>query len=281
MKSFFSLSSLLRLIGTLLAGGMLLLLFLPVLGLLLSCTPSSLLAGIRHPLFAPALWLSLKTTLLSLLLVLVMGTPLAWWLATSSSKATRWLQPLVLLPVLLPPAVIGVALLQTFGRSGLLGTWLTTLGLQIPFTSKAVVLAQIVVSAPFFIQSATTAFRRLDPDLLLVARTLGQSSTGAFFRIAIPVSMPGLLAGAALCWGRSLAEFGATLLFAGNLTSQTQTMPLAIYMALESDVRAALALSLFLAGFGVCVLVGLRLLSWFQQSRTATPVDALTSETSR
>jgi molybdate transport system permease protein len=133
------------------------------------------------------------------------------------------------------------------------------LGVQIPFTTIAVVLAQIVVSAPFYIQAAAAAFRRVDPDLLLVGRTLGQSSSGAFFRVAVPLALPGLISGAALSWARALGEFGATLLFAGNLTGTTQTMPLAIYMALESDVRVALALSLVLAAVSVLLLFGLRL----------------------
>ena len=120
-------------------------------------------------------------------------------------------------------------------------------------------LAQVVVSAPFYIQAAAAAFRRIDPDLLLVGRTLGQSPSGAFFRIAVPLALPGLISGAALSWARALGEFGATLLFAGNLTGTTQTMPLAIYMALESDVRVALALSLVLAAVSVLLLFGLRL----------------------
>ena len=144
-----------------------------------------------------------------------------------------------------------------------------------PFTTIAVVLAQVVVSAPFYIQATAAAFRRVDPDLLLVGRTLGQSPAGTFFRVAVPLALPGLISGAALSWARALGEFGATLLFAGNLTGTTQTMPLAIYMALESDVRVALALSLVLAAVSVLLLFGLRLAprawalfqtAWFEPS---------------
>lgn len=233
------------------------LLLVPVVGLLFASSPARILAGMGHPLFWPALWLTAQTTAVSTISIILMGTPLAWWLARAQ-RPTGAIELIAHLPIVIPPAVIGIALLQVFGRSGLLGTWLSAWNVQIPFTTLAVVIAQVVVSAPFYIQSAASAFRRVDPDLLLVARTLGQSPTGAFFRVALPIAAPGLLAGVALSWGRALGEFGATLLFAGNHTGKTQTMTLAIYMALESDVRAALALSLFLAGFGLMLLLGLR-----------------------
>jgi molybdate transport system permease protein len=162
------------------------------------------------------------------------------------------------LPIVVPPAVVGIALLLTFGRSGLLGAPLTALGIQIPFTTIAVVLAQVVVSAPFYVQAAAAAFRRVDPDLLIVARSLGQRPRGAFFGVALPLALPGLMGGAALAWARALGEFGATLLFAGNLPGITQTMPLAIYAALEVDVRVAVALSLALAAVSVLLLLALR-----------------------
>lgn len=242
----------------LVAAPILALLVLPLLALGLSSSPADLAAGVSDPLFAPALWLSARTTIVSLGVVAVGGTPLAWWLATASPRRTRWVEVLVDLPVVIPPAVVGIALLQTFGRSGLLGGGLGALGVQIPFTTTAVVLAQTVVSAPFYVQAAAAAFRRVDPDLLIVARTLGQSPPGAFRRVALPLALPGLVGGAALAWARALGEFGATLLFAGNLPGTTQTMPLAIYMALESDVRVALALSLVLAGVSVLLLFALR-----------------------
>ena len=243
----------------LLAVGLLLLLLLPLLVLLSSSTPTDLSAGLSHPLFWPALKLSAETTIVSLLVVLVTGTPLAWWIAASRGRSARAVEMLVDLPIVIPPAVVGVALLQTYGRSGVLGPSLDVLGISIPFTTTAVIVAQVVVSSPFYVQSAATAFRKVDPDLMTVARTLGASPTQAFFRVAIPVALPGLLGGAALSWARSIGEFGATLLFAGNLPGTTQTMPLAIYTALESDVRAALAISLVLAAIAVVVLLGLRL----------------------
>jgi molybdate transport system permease protein len=135
-------------------------------------------------------------------------------------------------------------------------------------------MAQVVVSAPFYVQAGTSAFRRIDTDLLVVARTLGATSSQAFLRVAVPLALPGLVGGGALAWARSLGEFGATLLFAGNLSGSTRTMPLAIYTALESDVRAALALSLVLAAMAVVVLVALRAGPSAWASRRRAGLDA-------
>ena len=239
--------------GTVLVG----LLVLPLLALLLSSSVSDIVAGMAHPMFAPALWLSLRTTLTSLLLTIVMGTPLAWWLATSPARLAKITTILVALPIVIPPAVVGVALLQTFGRQGLLGPLLAQAGIAIPFTESAVILSQIVVSAPFFVQAATSGFRKVEPSTVVVARTLGASPPVAFFRVALPMAMPGITAGATLAWARSLGEFGATLLFAGNMSGTTQTMPLAIFAALESDVHLAVVFSLILVAVGAILLLGL------------------------
>ncbi len=249
-----------RLTGHALALTLVALLILPVVALVLASSPTEISTGLRHPLFGPALSLSARTTLVSLAIVVGTGTPLAWWLATTRHRATRAVEILVDLPIILPPAVVGVALLEAFGRSGLLGPALNLLGVSLPFTTVAVVMAQVVVSAPFYVQAATAAFRKVDPDLMTVARTLGASPGFAFFRVALPVARPGLLGGAALSWARSIGEFGATLLFAGNLSGRTQTMPLAIYTALESDVQVALALALVLASIAVALLLALRVM---------------------
>lgn len=246
---------------------MLMLLLLPIVALVTASSPADILAGMQNPVFAPALWLSTKTSLISLVIVLVTGTPLAWWLAKAPPSQSRFIELLVDLPIVLPPAVLGIALLQTFGRQGLLGDLLMSLGIQIPFSTSAVVLAQVVVSAPFYIGAAASAFRRVNDDLLLVARTLGQNTTGAFIRVALPLALPGIISGAALCWARALGEFGATLLFAGNLSTTTQTMPLAIYTALESDVRAAIAISLVLMGVALILLLALRLIPALRHKR--------------
>src|SRR5687768_7882283 len=213
------------------SGALLLLaiLLVPMLGLLLSASPAELWAGLKHPAVAPALWLSARTSFVALALVTLLGTPLAYWLAKTRSAAAELVSLAIDLPIVVPPAVVGIALLVSFGQRGLVGPALAALGWRIPFSSSAVVLAQIVVSAPFYLQSAATAFRKVDVDSMIVARTLGASAPMAFARVAVPIALPGLLSGAALCWARSLGEFGATLVFAGSLSGVTQTMPLAIY----------------------------------------------------
>jgi molybdate transport system permease protein len=165
---------------------------------------------------------------------------------------------LIQLPIVVPPAVSGLALLLAFGRQGLLGPWLAGVGLSLPFTTAAVVLAEVFVSAPFYVQAAAAAFRRLDPALLMVARSLGAGPARTFFRVALPLSLPGLATGAALSWSRALGEFGATLMFAGNLTGRTQTLPLAIYTAMEIDLRPAKAMSVLLVivAFTLLLVVG-------------------------
>ncbi len=240
---------------------MMALLALPIVALALASRPSDVLEGLSHPLFLPSLALSARTSLLSLGFVVVLGTPLAWWLSNREGAPARLVELVVDLPIVLPPAVVGIALLRSFGRQGPLGSLLASFGVHLPFTTAAVVLAQVVVSAPFFVQTATSAFRRVDRDLLIVARTLGASASGAFLRVAVPMALPGLVGGAALAWARALGEFGATLLFAGNRPGTTQTMPLAIYTTLESDVRGAVALSLVLAATSVVLLFGLRFVS--------------------
>jgi molybdate transport system permease protein len=240
------------------AGTMLLLLVVPIVALVLSTSLSDFLAGLRHPLALAALRLSLLTTTVSLCSTLLLGTPLAWWLARHTGRLERTLSTLVQLPLVVPPAVSGLALLLAFGRRGLFGPLLERAGWTLPFTTAAVVLAELFVSAPFYIQAAVASFRRLDEELLLVARSLGAGPSARFFRVALPLSLQGLGTGAALSWARALGEFGATLMFAGNLTGRTQTLPLAIYSALETDLRSAKALSLLLVlvALGVLWLLG-------------------------
>lgn len=245
-------------LATVLGASLVLLLVLPFVTLAFSTSVSDLRAAYEHPMFAPALKLSLGTSLASLGLTALLGTPLAWWLATTPSRVGRITEIAVQLPIIVPPAVVGVALLQTFGRRGLLGGLLSDLGVQLPFSVQAVVLAQILVSSPFFVQTATSTFRELDRDLTIVARTLGASPTEAFIRVALPAAAPGLLTGASLSCARALGEFGATLLFAGNMPGVTQTMPLAIFTALESDVRLAIVLALVLVALGAALLAAVR-----------------------
>jgi molybdate transport system permease protein len=239
--------------------GLALALFLvvPLLALFVTITPQALGEGLSQPLVGPALRLSLITTSASLLVVVTLGTPLAWWLARTQGRAARTLETVVQLPIVIPPAVAGVALLLAFGRRGLLAGLLYPEGRSVTFTTTAVIMAEVFVSAPFFVQAATSAFRRVDPELVVVARTLGASPLRVFARVAVPLAAPGLAAGAAMSWARALGEFGATLMFAGNLEGRTQTLPLAIYAALESDLRAAQALSIVLVivAFALLLLV--------------------------
>lgn len=242
----------------LLSGVLLLLVALPVVALLFTTSPRQLWDGLRNPLVGPAVRLTLATTTASLLLVVGCGTPLAWVLARRRNRAWRIVETTIQLPVVLPPAVAGVALLLAFGRRGLLGPTLGSAGVGIPFTQAAVILAQSFVAAPFYVQAAVAAFRRLDPDLVLVARTLGASWPRVFFTIAIPASRAALAGGAALSWARALGEFGATLMFAGNMPGRTQTLPLAIYAALESDLQTAQSLSIVLVAVAFALLIAIR-----------------------
>ena len=241
-------------------GAALLVLFLALpIGALLGTTGwRDAVAGLGDPLAVSALMLSGVTTLCSLATVLALGTPLAWILARRPGRLTRALGTLIQLPIVVPPAVSGLALLLAFGRQGVLGPWLVAAGISLPFTTAAVVLAEVFVSAPFYVQAAAAAFRRLDPALLMVARSLGAGPVRTFFRVALPLSLPGLATGAALSWSRALGEFGATLMFAGNLSGRTQTLPLAIYTAMEVDLRPAKAMSVLLVvvAFTLLIVVG-------------------------
>jgi molybdate transport system permease protein len=241
-------------VGYLLGGGMLVFLVLPVVALFVTGTPTDWLAGLRHPITVPALLLSLRTTALSLTALVVLGTPLAWWLARSEARVARIVETAVQLPIVVPPAVAGLALLLAFGSRGLLGPLLEGLGADIAFSTIAVVLAQVFVAAPFYIQAATAAFAGIDENLLVVARTLGAGPAAVLFRVALPLARRGLVAGAALAWARALGEFGATLMFAGDVPGRTNTMPLEIYTAyLSGDDRRALLYVCVLAGASLVV----------------------------
>ena len=235
------------------ASPMLLLMALPVLGLLTGASPDQWVSAWQHPLLVPALSLSLKTSLISVLVIGLLGTPAAWWLA-QRGRSPLW-RGVVDGPMVLPPAVIGLALLVVFSPNGGWG-----FGQGFAFSTTAVVLAQTIVSAPFYIAAAVAAFGAVDDDMVWVARSLGQSARGAFFRVVVPTAMPGLLAGMGMAWARALGEFGATLFVAGNLPGVSQTMPLAIYTVMESSLNVALSLSLVLVLLALSVLLVLRVL---------------------
>jgi molybdate transport system permease protein len=207
-----------------------------------------------------ALRLSMVTTTVSLALVITFGTPVAYLLARTRFPGHALVDTLIDLPIVLPPAVGGLGLLLVFGRRGWLGEPLSDLGVEVAFTTAAVVMAQTFVSGPFYIRSARAGFDAVNRELEHVARTLGSSRGGAFLRVAVPVAMPSLLAGAVMAWARALGEFGATIMFAGSTEGRTQTVPLAIYRQFETGIEAPLALSAVLIGISFAVLLAFRLL---------------------
>jgi molybdate transport system permease protein len=238
-------------------GALLLALTLPIFALVFTTTRASVAAALAHPVVWPALKLSVLTTLASLSFVVVLGTPLAWTLTRTRGRVARVVEVMLELPIVVPPAVAGVALLLAFGRRGPFAGVLYPEGSSLAFTTGAVVLAEIFVSAPLYLRAANSAFRRVDARYVLVARTLGASPFTVFLRVALPLAAPSLVAGAAMSWARSLGEFGATLMFAGNLQGVTQTLPLAVYTVLEADLGVAQALSVLL----VLVALGLLLVA--------------------
>jgi molybdate transport system permease protein len=233
-------------------------LFLPILALLLQLRPASLVSELAEPAVLAALRLSLVTSAAATVIVVCIGLPTAFLLAGRSFPGKRIVETLVALPMVLPPTVAGLALLLAFGRAGLLGGTLSALGIAIPFTTVAVVMAQVFVALPFFIGSAVAGLRGIDRAYSEVAATLRASRPYTAMRILVPLSLPSLAAGAAMGWARALGEFGATITFAGNVPGITQTMPLAVYLKLESDFEAAVALALTLlaVSFGVLFAVG-------------------------
>ncbi len=191
---------------------------------------------------------------------MITGTPLAYWLARSGFRGKQLVETLVELPIALPPVIAGVALLMAFGRRGVLGPALEVFGLTLPFTTAAVVLAQLFVAVPFYVRGAALGFRAVPRELEEAAAVDGATPWQAFRRITLPLAFPGLLSGMLLCGTRAAAEFGATLLFAGNLPGRTQTMTLAIMTAMETDVSRALALAVLLLLVSLAILLGVRAL---------------------
>jgi molybdate transport system permease protein len=203
-----------------------------------------------------ALLLSLQTALASTVLCIVFGVPIALVLARATFRGQRIVRALVLLPLVLPPVVGGIALLYTFGRNGLLGQTLTVLGVQIAFSTAAVVVAQTFVAIPFLILSLEGALRTAGTRYEVVASTLGARPTAVLRRVTLPLFLPALVSGAILSFARALGEFGATLTFAGSLQGVTRTLPLEIYLQLETNPDAAVALSLVLVAVAI-IVVGL------------------------
>ena len=234
-------------------------LVLPLAGLLWRAPWTTLPARLAEPGILAALRLSLLTASLATVVSLLFGVPLAWVLARTEFPGRRLVRALVTVPLVLPPVVGGVALLLVFGRRGLLGGWLdSAFGVSLPFTTAGVVVAEAFVAMPFLVISVEGALRGADARYEEAAATLGASRWTAFRRVTLPLIAPGVAAGAVLCWARALGEFGATITFAGNFPGRTQTMPLAVYLALEQDVDAAIVLSLVLLVVSIAILAALR-----------------------
>lgn len=232
---------------------------LPLVGLLVKAPWRSLPAELSSAEVWQALRLSLICATAATAISLVLGVPLAWLLARTEFPGRRVIRALVTLPLVLPPVVGGVALLLVLGRNGIVGRWLdSAFGITLPFTTPGVVVAEAFVAMPFLVISVEGALRAADPRYEEAAATLGASRLTAFRRVTLPLIAPGVAAGAVLAWARALGEFGATITFAGNFPGTTQTMPLAVYLALENDPEAAIALSLVLLAVSITVLVGLR-----------------------
>ena len=231
-------------------------LVLPVVAIFTDTSPSALISRLNDPVATEALRVSLETTSIAIVLIVVVGMPAAYLLATRSFRGRSVAITLIELPLVLPPAVAGIALLASLGPKGILGG---VLGQTLVLNKAAVVVALTFVSAPFFLRQAQASFQAVDGSLLEASRTLGSSEAASFARVAVPVALPGLLAGLALAWGRALGEFGATLMFAGSFRGITQTMPLAIYDQFTSDFPAALALSAILVAVSAGLLLAVKL----------------------
>ena len=255
-------------------------LLLPLLAIFLRIPPGELVRQLGNDAAVDALLVSLKTSVIAHVFILAVGTPAAYALALRRFRGRRLAIALVELPLVLPPAVAGIALLAAFGRSGLLGGSLSALGVSIPFTQAAVVLAIVFVASPFYVRQAIAAFAAVDPALLDASRTLGARPFTTFRRVALPLAAGGLGAGSALAWARGLGEFGATIMFAGSLQGRTQTLPLAIYAQLARDFDVALAIGGFLIVVSAAVLVTVKLLPAWTRFESISPIPSAPSASS-
>lgn len=248
------------------------LLALPFVALLLRARPEQILSRLGDPVVLDALRLSLLASGSATAIAVLLGLPAAWVLATRRFPGKRIVEVLIDLPMVLPPTVAGFAMLMAFGRAGLAGSALKAFGVSLPFTTAGVVLAQVFMAAPFFIGPARAAFAGVDRRLLDAAATLRARESFTFVRVVLPLAAPSLLAGVSMAGARALGEFGATITFAGNFPGTTQTMPLAVYVALQSDLDAAVVLSVLLLAMAVGLLLGLHSApagGWWSRPRAA------------
>jgi molybdate transport system permease protein len=242
-------------------------LVLPMVAIFVRVSPGRLLHELTNPVVKDALVVSLKTSVVAQALILLLGTPLAYLLATRRFRGRSFVITLVELPLVLPPAVAGLGLLAAFGRAGLLGSTLDAFGISIPFTQTAVTLAVAYVASPLYIRQGIAAFESVDPNVVAASRTLGAGPARTFFRVVLPLASGGLAAGEALAFARGLGEFGATIMFAGSFQGVTQTLPLAIYNEFALDFDAALAMGALLVVISAVLLLSIKLIISWQPSR--------------
>ncbi|HVS84140.1 MAG TPA: ABC transporter permease [Gaiellaceae bacterium] len=253
-------------------------LVLPVVAIFARVSPGRLVAQLSNPVATDALELSLKTTAIAQALILLVGTPAAWLLASRRFRGRGLVVTLVELPLVLPPAVAGIGLIAAFGRFGLLGGTLDAFGIRLGLTQAAVVLAVAFVASPLYLRQAIAAFEAVDQDMVAAARTLGAGPGRAFFRVVLPLARNGLAAGEALAFARGLGEFGATIMFAGSLQGVTQTLPLAIYQEFAVNFDVTLAMSALLVLVSTALLVALKVtLQWQPSQRTSRFLFAASS----
>lgn len=230
----------------------------PIASLFLRITPEAFFRSLAEPVVLDALALSLLTATVSTVIVILFGTPLSYINARVEYRGKELVDTLTDLPIVLPPAVAGIALLMAFGRRGVVGEYLNAFGIQIAFTTFAVILAQVFVASPFYIRQARASFEAVDRIYEDAARTLGASRLRVLLRITVPIAWAGLVSGAILTFARALGEFGATIMFAGNYQGRTQTMPLAIYTTMQGNIYDAISLAILLVIISFAVILAVR-----------------------
>lgn len=234
---------------------------LPVMALFLKSPLDTTLRSLHDPMVLDALRLSLTTSTITTIIVFIIGTPIAYVNARFHYFGKELVDSLIDLPVIMPPAVAGIALLMAFGRMGIVGQYINAFGISIAFTTLAVIIAQVFVSSPFYVRQAKTSFEDVDLAFENAARTLGSSRVYTFILITLPIAMNGLISGAVMAFARSLGEFGATMMFAGNFQGRTQTMPLAIYSAMQGDLDVSLCIAIILVAISFVVIVLVKILT--------------------
>ncbi len=255
-------------------------LLLPILAIFLKIGPGDLWDQLQSDTATTAMLLSLRTSLIASALILLIGTPTAHLIGTHRFRGRNVVITLIELPLVMPPVVAGIGLFAAFGRFGLLGDELSAFGITIPFTEAAVVMAVAFVASPFYIRQAIAAFEAVNPTVVNAARSLGAGPGRAFWRVSLPLASGGLAAGWALAFARGLGEFGATIIFAGNLEGVTQTLPLAIYSQFENDFDAALAIGGLLIIVSAAILLAVKMVSTWTSRLTSTSISISRGATS-